>query len=86
MRDDIRHILSEIAVLLDSARDNSAAVTVRDALSGTEEKLERFLVSNELWGGAGSIADQSADSEGWRSAFRTDVDHDSEVMPISVPN
>src|SRR5437016_3321944 len=26
-----------------------------------------------------------ADSEGWRSAFRTDVDHDSEVMPISVP-
>ena len=27
-----------------------------------------------------------ADSEPWRSAFRTDVDHDSEVMPISVPN
>jgi hypothetical protein len=25
-----------------------------------------------------------ADSEGWRSAFRTDVDHDSEVMAISV--
>ena len=29
---------------------------------------------------------QHADSEGCRSAFRTDVDHDSEVMPISVPN
>jgi hypothetical protein len=29
---------------------------------------------------------QRADSEGWRSAFRSDVDHDSEVMPISVPN
>jgi hypothetical protein len=28
----------------------------------------------------------TADSEGWRSAFRSDVDHDSEVMPISVPN
>jgi hypothetical protein len=27
-----------------------------------------------------------ADSEGWRSGFRSDVDHDSEVMPISVPN
>jgi hypothetical protein len=27
-----------------------------------------------------------ADSGGWRSAFRTDVDHCSEVMPISVPN
>jgi hypothetical protein len=29
---------------------------------------------------------KSADSEGWRSAIRTDVDHDSEVMPISIPN
>jgi transposase-like protein len=28
----------------------------------------------------------AADSEGCRSPFRTDVDHDSEVMPISVPN
>jgi hypothetical protein len=27
-----------------------------------------------------------ADSGRCRSAFRTDVDHDSEVMPISVPN
>jgi len=27
-----------------------------------------------------------ADSGRWRSAFRADVDHDSEVMPISVPN
>jgi len=29
---------------------------------------------------------RAADSGGCRSAFRTDVDHDSEVMPISVPN
>ena len=29
---------------------------------------------------------KGADSEGCRSAFRTDVDHDSEVMPISIPN
>jgi hypothetical protein len=27
----------------------------------------------------------SADSDGCRSAFRTDVDHHSEVMPISIP-
>jgi hypothetical protein len=32
------------------------------------------------------IGPMGADSEGWRSAFRTDVDHDSEVMAISVPN
>jgi MFS superfamily sulfate permease-like transporter len=27
-----------------------------------------------------------ADSEGWRSAFRSDGDHDSEVMSISIPS
>jgi hypothetical protein len=37
-------------------------------------------------GGTGLTFGSNADSEGWRSAFRTDVDHDSEVMPISVPN
>jgi hypothetical protein len=30
--------------------------------------------------------DKPADSEGCRSAFRTDVDHRSEVMSISIPN
>jgi hypothetical protein len=29
---------------------------------------------------------EDADSAGCQSAFRTDVDHRSEVMPISVPN
>jgi hypothetical protein len=32
------------------------------------------------------VVEGFADSGGCRSAFRTDVDHDSEVMPISVPN
>jgi hypothetical protein len=32
------------------------------------------------------VGSELADSEGWRSGFRSDVDHDSEVMPISVPN
>jgi hypothetical protein len=32
------------------------------------------------------IALTLADSGGWRSAFRTDVDHDSEVMAISIPS
>jgi hypothetical protein len=27
-----------------------------------------------------------ADFGGWRSAFRSDGDHDSEVMAISIPN
>jgi putative serine protease PepD len=29
---------------------------------------------------------RGGDSEACRSAFRTDVDHDSEVMPIGIPN
>jgi hypothetical protein len=57
-KDDVCKILSEIADLLEAGRDDSAGM-VRDALSGPEDALERFLVSNELWGGAGSIADQS---------------------------
>jgi hypothetical protein len=28
----------------------------------------------------------TADFGGWRSAFRSDGDHDSEVMAISIPN
>jgi hypothetical protein len=56
--DEIRQILSEIAELLETGREESS-VMVRDALCGSEETLERFLESNELWGGSGSIADQS---------------------------
>ncbi len=41
------------------------------------------LVGRAVWDRCQEIL---ADSEPCRSAFRTDVDHDSEVMPISVPN
>jgi hypothetical protein len=39
--------------------------------------------------GVGKVVEEgsgvvNADSKGWRSAFRTNVDHDSEVMPISI--
>jgi hypothetical protein len=36
-----------------------AARDVHGALMGTERDFVAFLVSNELWGGAGSIADQA---------------------------
>jgi hypothetical protein len=58
-KDGIRELLSGIAELLEAGREDSTAVMVRDALSSPEGTLERFLMSNELWGGAGSIADQS---------------------------
>ncbi|MBI2681382.1 MAG: hypothetical protein HYX25_10315 [Candidatus Solibacter usitatus] len=47
----IRQILSEIVELLETGREESS-VTVRDALCGSEETLERFLESNELCGEA----------------------------------
>ena len=32
---------------------------VENALNGGETQLESFLISNDLWGGAGSIRDQA---------------------------
>jgi len=59
MEKDARAILSELAELLESGCDGAAAVMVRDALSGPQGTLGEFMVSNELWGGAGSIADEA---------------------------
>ena len=35
-------------------------------LVGSEDDLDAFLISNELWGGAGSIADQAGVAQGRR--------------------
>jgi predicted N-acetyltransferase YhbS len=53
----IRDTLLEISELLEShdASTNQLAI----ALLGDEQKMWDFLVSNVLWGGAGSMADQS---------------------------
>ena len=51
-------LLEEIAGLLETWHAESFALPVRNALSGSAQTLEEFLRSNELWGGAGSIADQ----------------------------
>ncbi len=66
---------SRLLASLDRVRDRLAESG--DALA---RRLEALLQARETqW-------PQTADSGGCRSAFRTDVDHDSEVMPISVPN
>jgi hypothetical protein len=54
----LRAILTEIASLLETGHEDSFAMIVRNALSGSAKTIEDFLRSNELWGGAGSIADQ----------------------------
>ena len=49
-------------------------------------KLYSYVVEHDTGYAPNPYLGFCADSEGCRSAFRTDVDHDSEVMPISVPN
>jgi hypothetical protein len=56
---EVTAILAEIASLLEAAHEEPFAVSVRNALSGSARTFEEFLRSNELWGGAGSIADQA---------------------------
>jgi len=77
-----------------------AKVTPTGAISGEVSRaIHRFalvaaageiatalLITGWNKGEAFDAAKKCADSEGCRSAFRTDVDHHSEVMPISVPN
>lgn len=55
---EITAILASIASLLEAGHEQSYALMVRNALSGPDHSLEEFLRSNDLWGGAGSIADQ----------------------------
>ena len=69
--DRLRAILSELADELESGGDQYeqlAATWVRAALSGAQQALDEFLVSNELWGGAGSIADSAFVSDQTRRA------------------
>ena len=58
-REQCKVALSEIARLLEVGGEHSTAEMIRRALDANNQELEEFLASNELWGGAGSIADQS---------------------------
>jgi hypothetical protein len=51
--------LEHLKTVLEQNHESQLAVMVEAALSGSEEDLAAFLVSDELWGGAGSIADQA---------------------------
>ena len=43
---------------------------VNSVLASSDEEMEAFLVSNELWGGSGSIADQAGVSNPNRNGRR----------------
>jgi hypothetical protein len=58
---DVRQILCQLAVALEETREPFAFLVQR-ALTRSDEKLQQFLISNELWGGSGSIADSAFDT------------------------
>jgi hypothetical protein len=54
----MRTYLEDLRAVLVSAGDSYCAGIVSDALASDEHAVRVFLLSNELWGGSGSIADQ----------------------------
>lgn len=69
--DRIRQLFEELVLLLEKYDEPSHAQAA--TLSAAEGRLDDFLVSNELWGGAGSIADQAVMHSG-RGVERRDIE------------
>ena len=55
----IREYLARILALLRAGNENYQSDQIDTALAGSDEDLKTYISSNELWGGAGSIADQA---------------------------
>jgi hypothetical protein len=56
---EIRDKLNQLLTLLREGDENYQANQIEHALAGSDEDLESYVISNELWGGAGSVADQA---------------------------
>lgn len=63
----MREHLEELARVLSDQGENGLALTARSAAADDDETLDAFLVSNERWGGAVSIADRAGMSRGRES-------------------
>ncbi|MBX2973975.1 MAG: hypothetical protein KF797_12805, partial [Flavobacteriales bacterium] len=59
MMTELRSQLTELKELLRIGGEHHLVEQIGDALEGSDATLSGYLVSNELWGGAGSIADQA---------------------------
>jgi hypothetical protein len=70
----MRERLKSLADLLHEAGDGVRAALVEDVCCGPDAECDAFLVSNELWGGPGSIADCAGVGEK-RSAARLKIEH-----------
>jgi hypothetical protein len=66
----LRDLLTRLADALGQCGDDDYVELVMKALSSPDESLVAFLLSNELWGGSGSIADQAGLALGRRDGRR----------------
>lgn len=60
----VRKELESLERVLANHGESGPSQMIRAALDGPEQDLRAFLMSNELWGGAGSIADQAGVGQG----------------------
>jgi hypothetical protein len=67
----LRELLTRIVDALAQCEDNDYAAAVTNALSSSEESLVEFLMSDDIWGGSGSIADQAGLALGRRDGRRS---------------
>jgi len=63
MDNPLRRDVAELADFLAQAGEIRMANRARTALDGDSSELESYLASNELWGGAGSVADQACGAD-----------------------
>lgn len=55
----MREHLEYLIEVLKECGEQALAARINTVLANNENELDAFLTSNELWGGAGSIADQA---------------------------
>lgn len=56
---EIKDKLRQLLDLFCSSNENYRVNQIETALAGSDDDLKAYIISNELWGGAGSIADQA---------------------------
>ncbi|MFH1998075.1 MAG: hypothetical protein ABIK28_00275 [Planctomycetota bacterium] len=85
----MRQKLENVEKILAEHGESGFSQVIRQALNGSDQDLQEFLVSNELWGGPGSVADQAGVSLGRdvrRQIEMTLVELGLEQMRKSVVN
>jgi hypothetical protein len=70
----MRERLQLLSEVLRECGEPALAAKVEDVTSGPDLGLDEFLTSNELWGGAGSIADQAGVGTGLRAEGRRKIE------------